>query len=84
MESENTINITGFISNFAESVDGIDASALEPSTLLSDLEAWDSLAVLITITMADSEYNVDLDGKKVVDCETIQDIVDLIRSKQGK
>ena len=84
MATNNTIDITSFITNFADSIDGVDPSTIEPSTKLSDIAQWDSLAVLVTITMADTDYDTELQGKEVDDCVTVQDLVELITSKESE
>ena len=46
--------------------------------------AWDSLAVVSTIALVDDCFNVMLEGKALVECETIADIEKLIETaKKG-
>jgi acyl carrier protein len=40
--------------------------------------AWDSLAIVSTIALADDCFNVMLEGKALGDCQTIADIEKLI------
>ena len=46
--------------------------------------AWDSLAIVSTIALADDCFGVMLDGKALGECKTIADIESLIASaKKG-
>ncbi len=84
MENDNTIDTMAFITNFAESIDGVAPNAIVSTTKLSDIAEWDSLAVLITITMADTKYDTEIQAKEVNACNTIQDLIQLIASKRSE
>ena len=47
-------------------------------TVLSDIEAYDSLAILSIVALADKEYNKTLKASDLSNASTIKDIVDLI------
>jgi acyl carrier protein len=56
---------------------------LEPGTIrggeeLNGLEAWDSVAVLSFIALADSEYGVALPPKEIAECRTTGDLAQLM------
>ncbi|GLQ35971.1 acyl carrier protein [Amylibacter marinus] len=44
-------------------------------------DKMDSLAVVSTIVLVDEQFNVLLDGNELVACKTVQDVLDLIKSK---
>ena len=63
---------------------------VDPGTISSDFElhsgeaAWDSLAIVSTIALADDCFNVMLEGKTLGECKTISDIESLIAAaKKG-
>lgn len=57
----------------------VDASKISSEFELHSGEAaWDSLAIVSTIALADDCFNVMLEGKALGDCQTIADIEKLI------
>jgi acyl carrier protein len=57
----------------------IEESEISPEFHLSSGEvAWDSLAIVSTIALADDCFDVMLDGKALGECITIADIENLI------
>jgi acyl carrier protein len=57
----------------------IEVSAISSGFELHSGEAaWDSLAIVSTIALADDCFNVMLEGKALGDCQTIADIEKLI------
>ena len=63
---------------------------VDPSKISSDFElhsdeaAWDSLAIVSTIALADDCFGVMLEGKALGECKTIADIESLIAAgKKG-
>lgn len=71
-----------FISKFAEALDDMDASTLSPETKFRELDEWSSIAALSILAMADEEYEVELSGAEMRSANTIQELFDLIFSKQ--
>ena len=56
---------------------------LDPGTLagqehLDDLDAWDSMAVVSFIAMADEQTGVTLSPGKITACSTIDDLYELV------
>jgi len=60
----------------------LDPGSTQGSTRLADMEAWDSLAVMSFIAMADSDYGISLAAKAIAACRTVDDLVALIEEKQ--
>ena len=57
----------------------VEESAISSGFELNSGEAaWDSLAIVSTIALADDCFNVMLEGKALGDCQTIADIEKLI------
>ena len=50
---------------------------------LTSFEAWDSLATLSIIAMADEEYGVSLVNQEITDSRTVEGLYNLILSKQN-
>lgn len=44
---------------------------------LDDFDLWDSLTILSIIAMLDEDYSVNIDGDKLAEFKTVQEIVDL-------
>lgn len=63
----------------------IDSSKISSEFDLHSAEAaWDSLAIVSTIALADDCFGVMLEGKALGDCKTIADIENLIAAaKKG-
>lgn len=70
-----------FVALFAEQFDDTDASEITAATDYKDLEEWSSLIALNVIAMVDEEFDVALKGNDILDCETIEDLFDIVKSK---
>jgi acyl carrier protein len=57
---------------------------MKPNTLLGpeclrDLELWDSLSTMTFIAMVDKRFGLPLPGSRVVRCQTVNELIDLIK-----
>lgn len=77
------MDLNVFISNFAEQFDDTDLNMFKAETKFKDLEEWSSMITLSLIAMADEEYNVRLKGEDIKRSETIEDLYNVIKIKQG-
>ena len=50
-------------------------------TILSEVEAYDSLAILSIVAMADKEYGKTLKASDLVNVKTVQELISLIEGK---
>ena len=66
--------ITEFIRNLEDSVDGIAPGSLAPDTVLDSLAVWDSLALLSVLAMMDTEFDRQVTGSDVKACKTVEDL----------
>lgn len=75
-----------FIKNFEESIEGLEPGTVRPDTVMRELPQWDSLAVLTTLAMIDSEYEVSITANELADQQTVRDLFDLVTLKldEGK
>lgn len=78
------MEIKEFIENFADQFDEVDASEITPSVCYRELDEWSSLAALSIIAMIDEEYDVQLNADEMRRTQTIQELFDLVQSKQAQ
>lgn len=76
------MDIQQFIANVTDQFDDLDVE-LTPVTEFRKLEAWSSLVALLIITMVDEEYNIVLPPEEMRKTNTIQELYDLVASKQA-
>ena len=70
-----------FIANFAELFDDTDPSEITPDTFFHDLDEWSSLAGMGVIAMVKTAYDKSVTGKELRECETVEDIFNLVATK---
>lgn len=70
-----------FLINLADQFDDTELSELNAGTIFKDLEEWSSLTAMTIIAMAKTKYNKSITGREIRNCETIQDLFDLIKGK---
>jgi len=56
----------------------IEKGTLEESTLLSDIDEWDSMAALSLIVLMDENFGKKLTGAQIKNFKTIKDILDFM------
>lgn len=71
-----------FITYFTQTFEELEPEQISPETILKELSIWDSLAILMVIALAGSEYQVTLTGQEVNGCETVSDLFNLIKNKR--
>lgn len=76
------MEIKSFIENFAEQFEDTDASVFTAETKYRELDEWSSLIALSILAMVDEEYDVQLKGEEMRATNTIQELYDLVASKQ--
>lgn len=70
-----------FVAEFADQFDDTDASEIKAETKFHDLEEWSSLIGMSVIAMTKTEYGKTITGKEIRECETVEDLFNLIASK---
>lgn len=68
------MDITRKIALLEETLD-TDEGVLTPETDLSELEQWDSIAMLSLIAMLDEEFDKTITGKELKALKTVADIL---------
>lgn len=76
------MELNDFIANFADQFDDTDASEIKAETNFRDLDEWSSLVGMSVIAMAKLSYNTTITGTELKTCNTVQDVFNLIASKQ--
>ena len=75
------MELNEFVANFAEQFDETDASEITASTVFHDLKEWSSLTRMGVIAFVKTEYGKTITGKELRECETVEDVFNLIASK---
>lgn len=75
------MELNKFIEKFAEIFDDTDVANLTPETNFRDLDEWSSLSALGLLSLADEEFDVNLNANDLRKAETIADIFEIIKNK---
>lgn len=76
------MDIKEFTEKFVEVFDDAEDLNLTPDTYFKELDEYSSLTALSIIAFADENFDVTITGKDIRETETIQDLYDLILSKE--
>ena len=76
------MDIKVFIESFIEALEIEDGSSVTETTNFRELEEWDSLAALSTISMVDDEYGVTITNKDLRSVDTIEQLCNMIEEKK--
>lgn len=75
------MDLKEFVANFADQFDDTDPEEIKSDTLFHNLEEWSSLTGMCIIAMAKTQYGKAITGKEIRECETVEDLFNLIASK---
>ncbi len=75
------MELKDFISAFAEQFDETDASEITPDCEFHELDEWSSLTGMSVIAMVKTQYGKTLTGKEIRECETVEDLFNLVNNK---
>ena len=70
-----------FLANFAEQFEDTDPEEIQYSTKFHELEEWSSVIGMCVLAMAKTEYNKMITGAELKECDTVEDLYELINSK---
>ena len=73
--------ITEFIKKIEYEIDEIEQGVIQPETNFRELEQWSSMMGLIFIALIDSEYEVTINGEDLINCVTVEDLYNVVKSK---
>jgi len=68
------------VSKFANLFEETDPASINADTVYSQLEEWDSVMVLLLVSMIDEEYGVIVDVEKMSETETVKDLFEYVNS----
>lgn len=75
------MEIDNFIKDFAEQFDDTELSEINADTEFHELEEWGSLTAMGVIALVKAKYGKSITGKEIRDCETVEDLYNLVKSK---
>lgn len=75
------MELNDFIKNFVNQFDETDPSEITAGTEFKYLDEWSSLTGMAVIAMVKTEYGKTITGKDVRDCNTVEDLFNLVASK---
>lgn len=70
-----------FVQEIMEIFEIEDASLVQDTTVFRNLDEWDSLAALSTISMIDDEFGVTINNKDLRSVETLGELYDLVTER---
>lgn len=70
--------IEDFIKNIEAAIEEIEPGTLKPETSFRELQHWSSMQALILMAMYETEYNVSITGNQLRNCNTVQDLFNLL------
>lgn len=73
------MELSEFISHFAEQFDETDPALFQADTEFHNLDEYSSLIALSLVAMADEEYGVTLKGDDVRNAVTIKDLFEAVK-----
>jgi len=76
------MNLNDFIENLIDLFDDTDAELITAETRFKELEDWSSLLALSVIAMVNEEYDTELKGDDIRRSDTVQDLFNVVESKQ--
>lgn len=76
------MEIKEFIENFKDQFEDEPTCELTGETNFRDVDGWSSIVALSVMSMIDDEYDVQLNGSDMRQANTIQELFDIVSSKQ--
>lgn len=70
-----------FVQEIMETLEIEDASLVQDTTVFRELDEWDSLAALSTISMIDDEFGVTINNKDLRSVETLGELYDMVTER---
>lgn len=67
-----------------EMADILEEDEVKESDEFRDFEEWDSLTALSIVALAGDKYKVTITGEELSNLDTIKEIFNLIKEKQGE
>lgn len=81
MNYDGTVKLKDSILRELERELAVKKGSLDGSQRLKDFRTWDSLAVVMIISMLDKKYHIRVTPIEIASAETIQDLIDVASAK---
>lgn len=75
------MNRNEFLANFSEQFEDTDPNEIQFETKFHNLEEWGSLIGMMLIAMVRTEYDKTISGSELKECDTVEDVYQLVNSK---
>ena len=75
------MDLNEFIKNFADQFDDTDSGEFTPECEFHQLDEWSSLTGMAIIAMVKADYNKDITAKELRECDTIENLYNLVNNK---
>jgi acyl carrier protein len=79
-----SMEINVFIGYLAEEFEDLGVFELTPNTILKNIPGWNSMHILLLVSMIDYRYGVLLSGEHLKHVITVNDLFELVKEKQGE
>lgn len=76
------MEIKDFIENFTAQFEDTEVNVFNAETNFRELDEWSSLTALSILAMIDEEYDIQLSPAEMRTTNTIQELFDLVSSKE--
>ena len=73
------MELNDFIADFADQFDDTEASEITPDCEFHDLEEWSSITGMSVIALAKVQYGKTITGPEIRQCDTVEDLFNLIK-----
>ena len=70
-----------FIQEIMEILEVEDTSLVQDTTVFRELDEWDSLAALSTISLIDDDFGVTINNKDLRSVETLGELYDMVTER---
>lgn len=77
------MELNEFISKFASLFEDEDPSIFTADTDFHELDSWSSFTSLNVVAMIIQEFGVELDSQDVRSADTIEDLFNVVKERQG-
>lgn len=77
------MELNEFISKFASLFEDEAPSVFTADTDFHELDSWSSFTSLNVVAMIIQEFGVELDSQDVRNADTIEDLFDIVKERQG-
>ena len=75
------MELSDFITNFADQFDDTETSEIQASTAFHELEEWDSLIALAVLNMTEKKNGKKITFDEMKQCDTVEDLFHVIAVK---